>query len=591
MKNIWRLFGLIPTYKTRLLKVVLINSGFGLISLVVPIVYKYVLDSIVSSVNHGFTPEVGTGIAIALAILLGIYLTDTIFGYIGERLSDLLFIDVMWEIRRKMFQHLSRLSIDYYERNRSGEVLEKISNGTMSFARWVYMISDGTMGTFISIILILVFLWVKLPLIGLIMSIALPLSIYISIRKVLKTKPIRKEWVRRGEKAMGEMGETMAQVSTVRSFAQEQYKLEKYNTEVDDFRVFRIRQSRVEWSTNLLRGFLHNVTVILSIGIVAWGALRGHYTAGDIVLVSLYFQQLRGNIGPISRAIAETGDIETAAERMVDILDIQPTVVDSPDAQTLTELKSIEFKNVSFHYPGKETKVLNNISFSFSSGQTLALVGPSGVGKTTITKLLLRFYAPTSGKIVINGEPIENFTQDSIRNLIGTVMQDVALFNETIEENLRFAKPEASDEEIRAAAQTAHADIFIDKLPENYKTLVGERGIKLSGGEKQRVAIARAILRDPQLIILDEATSSLDSRSEQFVQDGLHKLMSNKTAVIIAHRLSTVTHADKIIVLEKGKVLEQGNHEQLIKKKGLYAKLFSIQSPGSSHKTIDELLS
>ena len=591
MKNIWRLFGLIPTYKTRLLKVVLINTALGLVALLVPIIYKYVLDSIVGAVGSGFTAEVEAKIFTALAMLLGIYLVNVAFEYVSERLGDFLFIDVMWEIRKKMFRHLSTLSIDYYEQNRSGEILEKIGNGTMSFARWVYMIADGTLSTLISILLILIFLWFELPVVGLVMTIAMPLIIYISVFRNLKTKPLRREWMKRAEKGMGEIGETLSHVSTVRSFAQESYKLDRYSKEVDGYRISRLRNARYEWGFNAGRGVLQMVTIVLSIAIVAIGAIKGTYTVGDILLVSLYFQQLRGNLGPLSRAISETGDIETAAERMVEILDIQPTVVDLPQAQTLLELKSIQFKNVSFQYPGKEAKILKNISFMLSSGQTLALVGPSGVGKTTITKLLLRFYAPTSGKILINGEPIENFTQDSVRGLIGTVMQDVALFNETIEENLRFARPKATEEEIRSAAKTAHADIFIDKLPLNYKTLVGERGIKLSGGEKQRVAIARAILRDPQLIILDEATSSLDSRSEQFVQDGLHKLMSNKTAVVIAHRLSTVTHADKIIVLEKGKVLEQGNHDQLLKKKGLYAKLFSIQSPNSTHKTIDELLS
>jgi len=589
MKNIWRLFGLIPTYKTRLLKVVLINTALGTVALLVPIIYKYVLDSIVGAVGSGFTAEVEAKIFTALAILLGIYLVNVAFEYVSERLSDFLFIDVMWEIRKKMFRHLSTLSIDYYEQNRSGEILEKIGNGTMSFARWVYMIADGTLSTLISILLILIFLWFELPVVGLVMTIAMPLIIYISVLRNLKTKPLRREWMKRAEKGMGEIGETLSHVSTVRSFAQESYKLDRYSKEVDGYRIFRLRNARYEWGFNAGRGVLHMVTIVLSIAIVAIGVLKGTYTVGDILLVSLYFQQLRGNLGPLSRAISETGDIETAAERMVEILDIQPTVVDLPQAKSLSELKSIQFKNVSFQYPGKETKILKNISFMLNSGQTLALVGPSGVGKTTITKLLLRFYAPTSGKILINGEPIENFTQDSVRGLIGTVMQDVALFNETIEENLRFARPKATDQEIRSAAKTAHADIFIDKLPLNYKTLVGERGIKLSGGEKQRVAIARAILRDPQLIILDEATSSLDSRSEQFVQDGLHKLMANKTAVVIAHRLSTVTRADKIIVLEKGKVLEQGNHDQLLKKKGLYAKLFSIQSP-SSDKTIDELL-
>jgi len=231
----------------------------------------------------------------------------------------------------------------------------------------------------------------------------------------------------------------------------------------------------------------------------------------------------------------------------------------------------IKLENVNIWYDkGKpsEVQALKNINMEINRGEYVAFFGPSGCGKTTLLYTISGIEQSQEGKILINGEPIENFTQDSVRGLIGTVMQDVALFNETIEENLRFARPKATEEEIRSAAKTAHADIFIDKLPLNYKTLVGERGIKLSGGEKQRVAIARAILRDPQLIILDEATSSLDSRSEQFVQDGLHKLMSNKTAVVIAHRLSTVTHADKIIVLEKGKVLEQGNHDQLLKKKG-----------------------
>ena len=453
MKNIWRLFGLIPTYKTRLLKVVLINTALGLVALLVPIIYKYVLDSIVGAVGSGFTAEVEAKIFTALAMLLGIYLVNVAFEYVSERLSDFLFIDVMWEIRKKMFRHLSTLSIDYYEQNRSGEILEKIGNGTMSFARWVYMIADGTLSTLISILLILIFLWFELPVVGLVMTIAMPLIIYISVFRNLKTKPLRREWMKRAEKGMGEIGETLSHVSTVRSFAQESYKLDRYSKEVDGYRISRLRNARYEWGFNAGRGVLQMVTIVLSIAIVAIGAIKGTYTVGDILLVSLYFQQLRGNLGPLSRAISETGDIETAAERMVEILDIQPTVVDLPQAQTLLELKSIQFKNVSFQYPGKEAKILKNISFMLSSGQTLALVGPSGVGKTTITKLLLRFYAPTSGKILINGEPIENFTQDSVRGLIGTVMQDVALFNETIEENLRFARPKATEEEIRSTGE------------------------------------------------------------------------------------------------------------------------------------------
>jgi ABC-type multidrug transport system fused ATPase/permease subunit len=270
-----------------------------------------------------------------------------------------------------------------------------------------------------------------------------------------------------------------------------------------------------------------------------------------------------------------------SAERAVELLHVKSTVTDAPDATPLQRLESVEFRNVSFVYPGKEKAILSGVSFRLEAGQTLALVGPSGVGKTTITKLLLRFYDPTEGEILINGRSARDFTQASIRDCLGMVMQDVALFNDTIEGNLRFAKPDATHAELASAAEAAHADVFISALPDGYKTLVGERGVKLSGGEKQRIAIARAILRDPQLAILDEATSALDSQSERYVQEGLQELLKGRTAIIIAHRLSTVRQADQIVVLQHGTVIEQGTHAELTDQKGgLYAHLFKLQTEG-----------
>jgi ABC-type multidrug transport system fused ATPase/permease subunit len=281
------------------------------------------------------------------------------------------------------------------------------------------------------------------------------------------------------------------------------------------------------------------------------------------------------------RVAEEISEQETSSERLIEMLEAKPTVADKPDAIAIDQLETIEFKNVSFFYPGKKRKALENVSFEVKPGQTLALVGPSGTGKSTITKLMLRFYAPTSGQILINGQSIENFTQESIRRHMGVVMQDVALFNDTIEANLQLANPNASKSQIRAAAEQAHANVFIERLPDRYKALVGERGVKLSGGEKQRVAIARAILKDPQLIILDEATSALDSESERHVQAGLAELLEGRTAVVIAHRLSTVMNADEIVVLRDGKVVERGTHNQLrLRKNGLYAKLFKLQTEG-----------
>jgi len=578
MRNIWRLFELVPGYKARLVRVVLVNSVLGLVGLATPFLLKTVLDLIIAAVGSGVTAQTTNQIVTALSFLVGVSLLGVLFDYIGERLGDMLFIDIMWEIRKKMFRHLANLSVNYYEKNRAGEIMERISTGTMAFSRWAFSISDGFLGVFITIILAIILLWIQVPLVGLIVTISVPLNFYLVLNRIIKTKPIREEWSKHAEKGMGEMGETLAQISTVRSFAQEESRLQRYVRQVDDYRHLRIEQSRIEWQTNAIRGILNVATFIGSLGVVAWGIVQGHNTVGDVLMVSLYIQQIRGNIAPLSRIMTDTGEVETAADRLATILDAEPTVVDQPDAQELKSLDSIEFQSVSFQYPGKPKKILSNVSFTLEKGQTLALVGPSGVGKSTITKLLLRFYEPTSGRILINGQPIQSFTQNSIRQVLGMVMQDVALFNDTIKENLRFARPEASDAEIISAAKTAHADAFIEKLPEQYETLVGERGIRLSGGEKQRVAIARAVLRDPQLIILDEATSALDSQSERFVQDGLRQLLKNRTALIIAHRLSTVMRADKIVVLKNGRVLEQGTHQELLKKKGLYATLFSLQS-------------
>ncbi len=581
MKNIWRLFELIPGHKGRIVRVLIFNSLIGLTGVIVPYLFRNILNLVAMSVGQGWNQVVASKIIWALALMLGVHIVNAIFDYITEQLSDFLFIDVMWEIRRAVFRHLTTVSIDYYEQNRSGEILSRITSGTTDFAQWVNRVADGILSPVLTTIFVVIFLWIKLPLVGLIMTISLPINFYWAVNKVIKTKALRREWHQYTERGMGEMTETISQITTVRSFAQEKYKFDRYISSIDGYRDIRIQQSRIEWSTNFRRAILNSLTIVLAIGVVAYGVLKGSNSVGDVALVSWYLLQIRGTINPLSRIVINTGDLETSAERLVEILNVQPTVTDAPSATNLEALNTVEFQNVRFHYPGKTTDVLQGISFKLEKGQKLALVGPSGVGKTTITKLLMRFYAPTGGKILINDQPIESFTQDSIREQIGTVMQDVALFNDTIEENLRFAKPEATSEELAIATTIAHADNIIAKLPNGLKTVVGERGVKLSGGEKQRIAIARAVLRGPQLIILDEATSALDSESEKFVQDGLEKLMKGKTAVMIAHRLSTIQKADIILVLDRGSIVERGTHAELSRNKQLYSKFLVLQNSAS----------
>jgi ABC-type multidrug transport system fused ATPase/permease subunit len=337
-------------------------------------------------------------------------------------------------------------------------------------------------------------------------------------------------------------------------------------------------QFKYERWFNFGRDSIGDLAILLSIIYVSVLTYNGKLTAGDIFLIAFYARNLIGSVQPLSRFISDTAEYDITSERLADLLDTKPILKDSKDSKDLIELKSIEFKNVSFEYPNSRKGAISNISFKIDAGKSVALVGPSGTGKSTITKLILRFYETSNGQILINGEDISNFKQDSIRKNMAIVMQDVALFNTTVKENLAIASDGLSEQEIQKAAKMANADEFIMQLDKGYNTLVGERGIKLSGGQKQRIAITRAILKNPNMIILDEATSALDSESEQLVQDALKKLLYHKMSLIIAHRLSTVRHVDEIIVLKNGRVFERGSHSSLLRKKELYAKLFNIQS-------------
>jgi len=375
----------------------------------------------------------------------------------------------------------------------------------------------------------------------------------------------------------GMMVETVSNMATVRSVSSQRAVNKRFIDTYEWIREIRHKQIVLERRYNLLSRAVTSFGLILVLGVVAVGAINQTYSIGDILLVSVFFTNISQALTPLAFFFDRTAEVDSAAEGIVELLDVKPTVVDAPDASALEVLHSIEFKNVSFHYPNHSNNVLDNISFEISGNRTIALVGPSGTGKTTITKLLMRYYEPTSGVILVNGEDISAFTADSLRSHFGVVMQDVALFNTNLEENLKLARPEATKAELEDAVDRSYLREFIDNLPDGYETQVGERGIKLSGGQKQRVAIARAMLRHPQMIILDEATSALDSESEKAVQAGLKDLMQDRMAVIIAHRLSTVRHADEIIVIKRGKIMERGDHKGLLEKDGLYAKLYNMQ--------------
>jgi ABC-type multidrug transport system fused ATPase/permease subunit len=406
-------------------------------------------------------------------------------------------------------------------------------------------------------------------------------NLWFSFRTAGWTKPYRRGWQRLAGKMAGLLAEMIGNIATVRSFGGEPAVKQRYDDTQAEWYVVRGKLHTTLWWSALVLNIVNALAVFAAVALTARGALHGRYTTGDILLVLTLAQSLITIVGPIAKHINQAAEIDATAERLVELLEVETQVDDAPDAIDLDQLHTVSFERVWFTYPGQAAPALEDVSFELAPGETLALVGPSGSGKTTLVKLLMRFYDPTQGRILVNGRDLRRYTQRSLRARMGVVLQDVALFNDSIGENIAFARRGASANEVQAAAKAAHADEFIQGLEKQYETLVGERGIKLSGGEKQRVAIARAILKDPQLIILDEATSALDSQSERIVQQGLSRLLEGRSSVIIAHRLSTVMSAHQILVVQGGRVVERGTHAALAARAGgLYARLCALQSAG-----------
>jgi ABC-type multidrug transport system fused ATPase/permease subunit len=580
VKNILKLYQYVSDAKWLMLLTGICSVLSGIGGAAIPFAYKLVIDSVVAHSQH-VSARLNNDIFLALGIMLAISLADRTIDYFSHRYAMTIRERIDASLRERIFAHLLSLSADYYEKHKLGEITQRVNLGLGNFASLIQELLSTPLTQSVTLVVMLILIWRLNPYAGLVSCLIIPYNVVLSIRRLRKIKPLRKAANEASEKLYGHFNETLMHFSTVKTTTSDAAVMERYQELNQKSMALDIERFLAFWRSWTWRGLFNDVALVTSIGIIGLGAARGQNTVGDILLIALYVQRIGGSIPSLVRVAEEISEQETSSERLIEMLEAKPTVADKPDAIAIDQLETIEFKNVSFFYPGKKRKALENVSFEVKPGQTLALVGPSGTGKSTITKLMLRFYAPTSGQILINGQSIENFTQESIRRHMGVVMQDVALFNDTIEANLQLANPNASKSQIRAAAEQAHANVFIERLPDRYKALVGERGVKLSGGEKQRVAIARAILKDPQLIILDEATSALDSESERHVQAGLAELLEGRTAVVIAHRLSTVMNADEIVVLRDGKVVERGTHNQLrLRKNGLYAKLFKLQTEG-----------
>jgi subfamily B ATP-binding cassette protein MsbA len=500
-----------------------------------------------------------------------------IFTYIQQYLMEFLAEKVMLDIRTRIYSHMHTLSLKYYTSRDTGSLMSRLTVDVEVIGR-ALVFGLGEMAKEPLVMLSLLFLmfsnqW-KLSLIVLVFF---PLVVYPLIRFGQKIKHQSRKLQEEQAQLYKLLNETISGIRIVKAFGMEDYERKRFSKRIGEIFKATVKIIRFSALSSPLTEFLGVVGIVAVLAVAAWFVALGDLTVGKF---STFLVALFSFYQPLKRLSAANNQYQKGmggAERVFQLLDTPPDVVEKPNAPQLPlPRKEIKFDHVTFSYDG-EAPVLEDISVTFPLNKVIAIVGPSGAGKTTLVNLLPRFYEVSQGSISIDGKDIRDVTIHSLRDKMGIVTQETILFDDTIYNNIAYGRPDYSEEKVYAAAKIANADDFIRQLPEGYQTLVGERGVKLSGGQKQRLTIARAVLKNPPILILDEATSSLDAESERLVQDALDKLMVNRTTFVIAHRLSTILNADIIVVLEKGKLVEMGTHAELVEKKGLYWRLYQTQ--------------
>jgi subfamily B ATP-binding cassette protein MsbA len=508
-------------------------------------------------------------------VYIGFFTLKGLFSFVHSFLMRVIGTKVVRDVREQLFKKLVTLPMNFYVNKPSGELISRVINDSNVLQGLLgYSIKDIFVegATFIALLTIAFIRRWDLTLIALTV---LPFSFFVISKFGEKMKKISQKIQEQISGLVVRLTESLSGIKMVKAFIRERLHEEKFNEENKKYYRIVLKGARTIEYSYLLHEIITGVgsTFILFYGFYL--VFLDRMTMGDLLS---FFAAVGMMYTPIKRLGSANNSLQqarAAAERIFYLLD-QPPEVDGTEYLPAIK-KEIVFNNVTFVYPGTKRKVLDNVSFTVERGELVAIVGKSGAGKTTLADMLPRFYRPTSGSVLIDNMDINNATLESLRKNIGIVSQDVILFNETVRENIALGKPDATEEEIIEAAKAAYAHDFIKEMPDGYDTIIGERGVKLSGGQKQRISIARALLKNPPILILDEATSSLDTASEIIVQKALNNLMANRTTFVIAHRLSTIRRADKILVLDKAKIIEAGTHEELLKKEGIYKFLYQSQ--------------
>lgn len=539
-----------------------------------PFAYKAVVDGMTAGTEAALTVLLALVAAYGLA-RFGQVLFDQVRNIVFEKVGQ----EAARELAINVFEHLHRLSLRFHLNRHTGEITKVVERGTKSIDVMLYFLLFNLAPTAIELIAVLVIFQIKFGF-GLVAATVTMVAIYIFFtRKVTDWRnQLRAKMNDMDTRAIGRSVDALLNYETVKYFTAEDREAARYGTAMQDWANAAVKSENSLGMLNIGQSMITNLTMIAAMAYSVYGWSQGQLSVGDLVLVNALLMQLfrpLDMLGTVYRTIRQ-GLVDMDA--MFRLLDTKLEIEDAPNAPALAVSDAaIEFQDVQFAYD-EDRKILHGLSFRVPNDGTLAIVGPSGAGKSTIARLLFRFYDPQGGRILIDGQDISRVTQNSLRGSIGIVPQDSVLFNDTVGYNIGYGREGASQTDIEDAARGAALDEFIAQLPDGYATTVGERGLKLSGGEKQRVAIARTLLKNPPILILDEATSALDSRTEDEIQATLAKISERRTTLIIAHRLSTITHADEIIVLSEGRIAERGSHSDLLAKRGLYADMWKRQA-------------
>lgn len=572
MKHIYRILKFTASLWRYYLAISIFTVALSLMNLMQPLLSGWAVDEI----------RKGNGASVKYLVMLaiGIFILDffsNIFSNIGGYLGDQMSAKLNKILGERYYQHLLGLPQSYFDNELTGKVISRLSRSITQISNFMQMMSNNFLQFIFSTIFALIIVAYYSWQVAFMLFLLYPIYTWMTFRTSSKWQTYQAKKNMHTDIANGRFAESVGQIRVVKSFIQEKREMGFFAKHMGTVVKTNQPQSKYWHRKDVERRIVLNIIFFAVYLYIFVQAAHGVFTPGQAVALILYALQIRIPIFTISFLVENTQRAIADSKDYFEVLNIKPKIADHHDAKILQVKRGeIRFENVSFGYDKKQ-KVLKNIDFDISPDTKVALVGESGQGKTTLTNLLLRLYEPQTGTITVDGEDIQNVTQESLRNNIGVVFQDPALFSGTIKENIGYANPGATDKQIKAAAKAANAEEFIVSLEKGYDAEIGERGLKLSGGQKQRIAIARALLKDAPILILDEATSSLDSKSEHMVQDALERLMKGRTTVIIAHRLSTIQNVDSIITLRDGKIEEIGSPSKLAKTGGTYAQLLSLQ--------------